>query len=384
MIDFTLTEEQEMLRKTVGEMARKLFREKAAYWDEQEEPPMENLKMLANHGFLGIALPEEYGGAGGSLLDVVIAIEEVAKHCANTAMLMGMTEGATPRALLHLGTEEQKRKYLPLIPQGKLIPAWSMSEPNAGSDVGNIQTMAVLEGNEYIINGSKLFCTGALIADLFVVFVRFGKTPGTKGVGAILVEKGTPGFTVGKHQKVLGLRGTGMAELVFEDCRVPKENLLVPPGGLRQLLTVLDADRVVGNPPISLGVAEGAFEEAVQYVQERQQFGRSLSEFQGIQWMLADMAIDLAAARTLLYKAASRVSGGFPSVFDASAAKTFVNEMAIRVTNTAIQLFGGYGITREYSLERRMRDVRGLAIGYGTTQILRNAIANEVLKGRYR
>ena len=221
------------------------------------------------------------------------------------------------------------------------------------------------------------------MADLFLVLVRLDPAPGMRGVGAVLVERGTPGFSIGKHLDLLGLRGTGMAELVFQDCRIPAANLLLPAGRMRDLLHVLDADRIVGNPPLCLGVAEAALENITQYLRERSQFGRPLADNQGLQWKLADMAIDVEAARALLYRAAARADQGNSSIADTSITKTYVNEMAVRVTNAAIQLAGAYGLSEDYPYERYFRDVRGMSIGYGTTEIHRSSIARELINGRY-
>lgn len=378
-----LNEEQRLIRDTVRALAQEHFAPKAAAADREYKPPVENLKVLASHGYTGVFLPEQYGGTGLGLLETVLIVEQIARYCANTAILFSCTDGATPRALLHLGNEVQKKRYLPKLAKGELLAAWSMSEPNAGSDVGNVQTKAVREGDHYVINGSKLWCTGAQVSDLFLVLVRVDPASGMRGVGAVLVERGTPGFSIGKHLDLLGLRGTGMAELVFQDCRVPVENLILPAGRMRDLLGVLDADRIAGNPPICLGVAEAAFTSVVQHLKDRQQFGRPLADNQGLQWKLADMAIDIEAARSLLYRAARRVDQGQGSIVDTSITKTYVNEMAVRVTNQAMQLAGAYGLSEEYPYERYFRDVRGMSIGYGTTEIHRSSIAREILNGNY-
>ena len=282
-----------------------------------------------------------------------------------------------------LGSEAQKQRYLPRMVKGELLTAWSMSEPNAGSDVSNVQCRARVEGDRVVINGSKLWCTAAQVADLFLVLVRMGDAPGMKGVAAVLVERGTPGFSIGNHLDLLGLRATGMAELVFQDCAIPAEQVLLPPGRMRELLSVLDADRIAGNPTVCLGVAQAAMEHIVSHLRERVQFGKPLAEQQGLQWKLADMAMDIEAARALLYRAAQRVDLGQASVVDTSITKAFVNQMAIRVTNEAMQLAGAYGLSQEYPYERHFRDVRGMAIGYGTVEIHKSSIAREVLAGRY-
>ena len=378
-----LTEEQRLIRDTVGALAQARFAPTAASADKEYRPPVENLKVLAEHGYTGVFLPESHGGAGLGMLETVLIVEQLARSCANTAMLFSCTDGATPRAILHIGSEAVKRRYLPAFAKAERYAAWSMSEANAGSDVGNVQTRAVLRGDHYVLNGSKLWCSGAQVADVFLVLVRLSDEPGMKGVGALLVERGTPGFSVGRHLDLLGLRGTGMAELVFQDCQVPADNLLLPAGRMKDLLQVFDADRIIGNPPICLGLAHAALAQAVQHLKDRVQFGRPLAENQGLQWKLADMAIDLEAARALVYEAAASLDRGQHSVAQVSIAKTFANEMAVRVTNQAMQLAGAFGLSEEYPFERYFRDARGMSIGYGTTEIHRNAIAREILKGNY-
>ncbi len=383
MRDYNLTSEQIMLRDAVRRLAAQEFEPKAAQVDREYRAPIENIKLLAEHGFTGISIPTQYGGSGLGLLDLVLVIEELARACANTALLFSCTDGATTRAITALGTEEHRQRYLPKLAKGELFAAWSMSEPDAGSDVGNVKTRAVLDGSHYVVNGAKLWCSGAQVSDLFLVLVRLNDNPGLRGVGAILVERDTPGFSIGRHLDLMGLRGTGMAELVFEDCRIPAENLLLPAGQMRDLFQVLDADRISGNPPICLGVAEAAFASIVQHVKDRKQFGRPLADQQGLQWKLADMAIDIEAARALLYRAAARVDAGTPSITDTSITKTYVNAMSVRVTNEAIQLAGAYGLSEEYPYERHYRDVRGMSIGYGTTEIHRSSIARQILAGSY-
>ena len=378
-----LTDNQQMIRQTVRGLAEKHFRPKAAEVDRTRRPPVENIKMLAEHGFTGLFISEEYGGPGLGLLEIVIVVEELARCCANTALLAGTTEGAAPRAIFHLGNEMQRRALVPKLTSGEFFCGWAMSEPNAGSDLGSMQCKAVRHGNEYVINGTKMWCTAAQLAEIFVVFARLTDDPGLKGIGAVLVPRDAPGFKIGKHIGLVGLHGTGMAELVFDDCRVPADNLLLPPGQFRTLLPVFNADRIATNPPICLGIAQAAFEAAVKYCKERVQFGQPIAKQQGIQWRLADMAIDLEAGRALLYRAAGRSQAGNAPAIDASIVKVFVNEMARRVTDQSLQLFGAYGLSEEFPMERMVRDVRGLSIGYGTTEIQRNTIAHEILEGRY-
>lgn len=378
-----LDPQQTMLRDAVAEIARERFLPGAARADRESRPPVENLKILAENGFCGLFIPEEYGGAGLGCFETVLVMEQVARYCANTAILLSCTEGATPRAILHCGTEAQKRKYLPKFAKAELLAAWGMSEPDAGSDVGNVKTRAVRDGDQFVVNGSKMWCTGAQVADVFVVLVRLTDAPGLRGVGAVIIEKGTPGFSVGSHLGLIGLRGTGMAELTFQDCRIPAENLLFEAGRMRDLFAVFNEDRVAGNPPICLGAATEAVYRSADYLKERKQFGKPLADLQGLQWKLADMVIELEAARALLYRAAKRIDAGVGRPIDTSIAKTFVNEAAIRITNDAMQLHGAYGLSQEFPLERMYRDVRGMAVGYGTTQVHRGIVAREVLEGGY-
>jgi alkylation response protein AidB-like acyl-CoA dehydrogenase len=311
----------------------------------------------------------------------VLVQEQIARCCPNTAIMIGAGDGAPCRAILHHGSEAQKKRYLPGFVTGEWRAAWGMSEPNAGSDIGGMQTRAVAKGDHYVINGSKVWCTMAQIANVFLVFTRMSEAPGLAGVGALLLEAPTRGFRIGKHLDLIGLRGTGMAELIFEDCEVPTENVLIAAGHMRDLLTVFNIDRIATNPPICLGAASAAFDIAVQHLSDRKQYGRPLADFQGLQWKIADMAMDLAAGRTLLYDTAARFDRGSGRSLDSSIAKTYVNEMSVRVTNTAIQLLGAYGLSSEFPLEQLYRDVRGLSIGYGTTEVQRNLIARDIFDG---
>ncbi len=384
MNPIVLTDEQKAIKAAVRRIATEKFAPKAAHWDSTYTPPLENLKVLAESGFTGICFPEEYGGSALGVFENVLIFEEISRACANTAMLLNVTEGASARLIMGLGTEEQRRRYLPKMAKAELLAAWSMSEPNAGSDLGSTQTKAVLKGDQYVVTGSKLWCTAAQVADLFIVFVRIGDAPGIKGVGALLIDKGTAGMTIGKHLDLIGLRGTGMAEILFEDAHVPAENLILAPGRMRDLFTLMASDRIAGNPPIALGVAQAAFTAAVQHVKDRSQFGKPLIENQGLQWKLADMATDIETARALIYNAAVRTDlNGQVPIYETSMAKVVANEMAVRVTNAAIQLAGSFGLSNEYPFERYFRDARGLSIGYGTTEIHRNSIARDIATGAY-
>lgn len=376
-----LSEAQKILVETTRGLSEQRFKPNAAKWDRSSTPPAENIDILAQHGMLGMCMPEEYGGAGASTLDLVLVLEQIARCCPNTAMLLAVGDGAPCRAISYLGTQAQKERYIPGFVTGKWRAAWGMSEPNAGSDIGGMQTRAVLRGDRYVVNGTKLWCSLAQVANVFLVFARLSDRQGLGGVGALLIEKGTKGFSIGKHLDLIGLKGTGMAELVFEDCEVPAENRLFDAGQMKNLLTVFNFDRVATNPPICLGAAASAFDTAVQYLNDRQQYGRKLADFQGLQWRLADMAMEIAAARALIHQAAEKFDHGEGRSLDASIAKTYANEMSNRVTNMAMQLMGAYGISKEYPVEQMFRDVRGLSIGYGTTEVQRNLIAREIMQG---
>lgn len=379
-MDPDLNDEQRMLRESIRGLSDRYFRPQAAVWDSEARAPREHVGVLAQHGFTGICIPEEYGGVGGSLLDLVIVVEEISRACANTAILMSTTDGSTARAIGRLGTEEQKQTYLPRFARAELLAAWAMSEAEAGSDVGSIRTRAVRDGDELVIDGAKLWCTCAQVADLFLVFARLDDREGLAGVGAVLVERDSPGLSVGRHLDLLGLRGTGMAEVVLEGCRAPVGNVLVGAGEMGRLLRVFDEDRIATNPPICLGVSSRALDIVVEHLRTRKQFKRALADFQGLRWRVADMAIDVEATRALLYRAAARMDAGIGTAKDAAIAKTHANEMSMRVTNGAIQMLGALGLSQEVPLERMLRDVRGLALGYGTTEIQRNNIAREIFR----
>jgi len=379
-VDFKFAEEQRLLVNMVDDLAEKEFRPLASRWDENEEFPWPNVKKLAELGLLGISIPEEYGGGGRGVVDVVLVVEHIAQHCFNTAGILTLHCGTCSRAITHFGGEELKRRFLPSMANGEKLAAYAQTEPDAGSDVGNLKTRAILDGNHYIINGTKIFISNSHEAHIFVVMLRFGDTPGTKGVGALVVEKDTPGFSVSKKEHKLGFKGTSISEVVFENARVPKENILIEPGNFGKMMQAFNAERC-GNAALSLGVAQGAFNEALRYSEERSQFGQTISGFQGIRWMLADMATKIEAGRLLLYRAATNAEKGLPNLTETAMAKVFCNEMAIEVVNHALQIHGGYGYMREYPVERMYRDVRFPALGGGTVQIQKNLIAAELLKG---
>ncbi len=371
--------ELEEFRATIRRFATDAFAQKAAYWDEHEEFPAANRALLAKLGYLGLVIPEEYGGSGASIEHASIFLEEIARVCFNTGLICQLAVNGPSRAIEILGTPEQKARWLPKCVTGEHMFGIGISEPGAGSAVTDLSTTATEDGDAYIVNGQKAFCTGGTQATHVLIFARFGKTIGAKGIGALIVEKGTPGFDIGHPGPKMGGRGVGEVELFFENCRVPKENVLVhgdsaSTKSFRLLMSSFGPERV-GNAAMCLGVAQAAFDLAVSYSSERTQFGRPICEFQGIQWKIADMATQIHAARLMIRHAATSLEDGFPKPLDAACAKLYANEMVQRVTNEALQIHGHYGYTREFPLERMVRDARGFALGGGTVEILRNTVA---------
>ena len=381
-MDFRLTEEQVRLKQTVRRLAESEFRPRAAHWDEEETFPWDNVPLLRDAGLLGLALPEAYGGSGGDVFDLALVMEELARCCVATAFIVGQQNGFGAKAIALFGTEAQRSRYLPGIIRGERLIAWAMSEPGAGSDLRNLVCRARRTGDGYALDGRKTFCSLGGVSHLNIVICRFEDVAGFPGLGALIVEEGFPGFSRGRDIPEMGLRGTAMADLVFDNCRVPAENLLIAPGEFKKILQIMDGERTAGNPPMSLGIAQAALEAAIRFAQEREAFGQRVADFQGIRWMLADMAVKVEAARLLVYRAAWRAARGEPDPFESSAAKAFTNEMAVEVCNDALQIHGGYGYTREFPVERMLRDARGLCIGDGTTQIQKNIIAKHLDRGR--
>jgi len=381
-MDFQLSSEQRMLKQMARDLAEKEFRPQAARWDENAEFPLENRRRLAELGLLGILIPKEYGGGGRDLIDMYIVVEELARVCLNTTVLVH-SMNATPRVIQMFGSEEQKQKYLPGFARGDLITSIAMTEPDAGSALTDLTTTAKLDGDQYVINGRKCFISAADIADVLLVFARFAPTKGARGIGTILVDKGTAGYHVPKKEKKMGARGMNECEVVFEDCRVPAANVVVrgePDSsiGLVKGLGVWNGMRV-GVGVMGVGMAQGALDEAMKYAQQRQQFGRYLAEFQGLQWMLADMAIKIEAGRWLCYRALVNAKNGLVDGHESAIAKAYAAEMCQQVLYDALQFFGGYGYTREFPLERMVRDARYFTIAAGTTQVLKNQIAQTLL-----
>lgn len=382
-MDFQLTEEQRMLKRLAHDVAEKEFRPKAAEWDEKAEfLPQEYFKKLASLGFLGLPIPERYGGQGRGALEAILVIEELARVCRLAAWPVFESSVGPVRVIEQFGTEGLKERYLPPVCRGEMTIAVGMTEPEAGSALTDLRTRAVLDGEHYVINGQKRFVSGGGEAQAYVVYVRLSQQIGARGIGGIVVDKGTPGFSFGKQERFMGLRGIPSSDLFFEDCRVPKENLVVPEGGFSRLMTVFDLERC-GNATMCLGIAQGALEESLKYSQERKQFGKDICEFQAIQFMLADMALKVEAARLLIYRAVVNAGEGLPSVVESNLAKCFANEMVREVAGLALQLHGGYGYSQDYPIERMLRDGWGWGVAGGTIQIQKVRIASQLLNRRF-
>ncbi len=383
-MDFQLTAEQRQLKAVVRELAEKEFAPKAATWDETGTADLgEIANRLRQLGVLGMTIPEEYGGMGRPFLDFILVLEELARVAYPPAFVLLSTCSGPVSIILHLASDEQRRRYLPRLVRGETFCALGMTEANAGSAASDIATTARRDGDHYVLDGHKLFVGGGGQCDLYVIFARFGQVPGPRGVGALVVEKGTPGFTFGQQIAFMGTRGTPRQELLFSGCRVPAKNVLASEGGFARLMNEFNYERI-HNATLSLGFAQGAFEAACEYVKQRKQFGRDLCEFQGVQWMIADMATELEAARLLVHRAAANADArGQADSLETSLAKRYASEMSIKVCDTALQLHGAYGYSKEFPLERIYRDARGIAIATGTVQIHKNNIAARVLGRKF-
>ena len=383
-MDLRLTEEHKMIRKMTRQFAEKEVAPIAAEMDEKGEVPFENIKKMGELGLLGLTVSEDYGGAGMDTVSYCIAIEEISKACASTAIVMAVQNSLVCHGIERFGTEDQKQRFLTPLAEGKLIGAFALTEPEAGSDAGAQKMTMVLDGNEYIVNGTKTFITNGGFADVIVLFGMTDKSQGHRGITALLVDKGTPGFSVGKEEEKLGIRASDTSELVFEDCRVPVANRLGEEGqGFKIAMAALDAGRV-GVGAQALGIAEAAYEAALEYAKTRVQFGQPIANFQGIQWMLADMATRIEASRLLVYNAAlakdrAKETGGRYSK-EAAMAKLYASETASWVTDLAIQIHGGYGYVKEYPVERYYRDARVTRIYEGTSEVQRMVIASQILR----
>ncbi|MDO4534861.1 MAG: acyl-CoA dehydrogenase [Clostridium perfringens] len=379
-MNFELTREQELVRQMIREFAVNEVKPLAAEIDETEEFPMENVKKMAKLGIMGIPFAPEYEGAGGDTLSYILCVEELSKVCATTGVILSAHTSLCASAIEQFGTPEQKTKYLPDLASGRKIGAFGLTEPGAGTDAAGQQTTARLEGDNYIINGSKIFITNGGVAETFVIIAMTDKSKGTKGISAFIVEKNFPGFSIGKLENKMGIRASSTTELIFENCVIPKENLIGREGqGFKIAMKALDGGRI-GIAAQALGIAEGALDEAIAYLKERKQFGRSLSAFQGLQWMVAEMSTKIEAAKFLVYKAACLKDAGKSYSVEAARAKLFAAEVAMEVTTKAVQLFGGYGYTKEYPVERMMRDAKITEIYEGTSEVQKMVIAGSLLR----
>ena len=380
MMDYLLTEEQVMIRDLCRQIAKEKIAPLAAEYDKSEKFPHGIMKIIADADLFAIFVPLEYGGTGGRVLDMAIATEELSRACGGIAVCYAASALGTYPIVL-FGNEEQKKKYLPDLAKGKTIAAFGLTEPEAGSDASAIKTTAVKKGDHYVLNGTKHFITNGGEAGVYTVVAMTDRTRGARGASAFIVEKGTPGFSFGKKEEKMGIRASTTCELIFTDCKIPKENLIAKEGmGFIVTMKTFDMSRP-GVAAQALGIAQGALDIAVKYAKERHQFGKSIASFQGIQWMLADMATKVEASRALIYAVARMVHSGNTSVAKESAiAKLFASDAAMEVSTNAVQILGGYGYMRDYPAEKFMRDAKITQIYEGTNQIQRNIIALQLIK----
>ena len=378
-MDFTLSKEHEMARTLFREFAETEVKPLAQEVDETEVFPSETVAKMQKLGFLGIPMPKEYGGQGCDSLTYAICVEELSRVCGTTGVIVSAHTSLGAGPIEKFGTPEQKEKYLRPLISGEKLGAFGLTEPNAGTDASGQQTKAVLDGDEYVLNGSKIFITNGKEADTYVIFAMTDKSKGTKGISAFIVEKGTPGFTFGTKEKKMGIRGSSTYELIFTDCRIPKENLLGQEGrGFGIAMQTLDGGRI-GIACQALGLAQGALDATIEFVKERKQFGRPIAKFQNTQFQIADMATKVEAARNLVYKAAIAKDTQKRFSVEAAMAKLYAAEVAMEVTTKAVQLHGGYGYTREYDVERMMRDAKITEIYEGTSEVQRMVISGSLL-----
>ncbi len=376
---FDLTDEQEQLRKEIRDFAAREIAPNVMRWDEASEFPQEVVRKLGEMGLMGVIFPVELGGAGLGYVDYALAVEELSAVDGSIGIIVASHNSLCGNHIFVAGNEQQKRKYIPLLASGKWLGAWGLTEPGSGSDAGSARTTAVRKGDHWVLNGNKTFITNGHYADVSVIIAVTDKSKGTRGLSAFVVEKGTAGFRAGKKENKLGLRASDTSELIFEDCEIPGENLLGKEGeGFIDSMRILDGGRI-SIAALSLGIGRGAFDAARRYVQQRHQFGKAISEFQGIQWKLADMATQLDAARLLTLRAAVMKDAGQKTTLESSMAKLMASEVAVKVCDEAVQLHGGYGFIKDYPVEKFYRDVKLCTIGEGTSEIQRLIIAREIL-----
>jgi alkylation response protein AidB-like acyl-CoA dehydrogenase len=376
---FALTDEQEQLRKEIRDFAAREIAPNVMRWDEASEFPHEVVKKLGEMGLMGVIFPVELGGAGLGYVDYALAVEELSAVDGSIGIIVASHNSLCSNHIFVAGNDAQKSRYIPLLASGKWLGAWGLTEPGSGSDAGSARTSAVRKGDKWVLNGNKTFITNGHYADISVIIAVTDKSQGTRGLSAFVVEKGTPGFRPGKKENKLGLRASDTSELIFEDCEIPAENLLGKEGeGFIDSMKILDGGRI-SIAALSLGIGRGAYDAARNYVKQRHQFGKAISEFQGIQWKLADMATQLDAARLLTQRAAVMKDPGQKTTLESSMAKLMASEVAVRVCDEAVQLHGGYGFIKDYPVEKFYRDVKLCTIGEGTSEIQRLIIAREIL-----
>ncbi len=379
-MNFELSKSQELFLRMIRDFCTNEVKPIAAEVDENERFPVETVEKMAKLGILGIPVPTKYGGAGGDNMMYSLAVEELSRVCATTGVIVSAHTSLCVAPILEHGTESQKMKYLPKLATGEHLGAFGLTEPNAGTDASAQQTTAVEDGDEWVLNGSKIFITNAGYAQVYIIFAMTDKSLGIKGISAFIVEEGTSGFSVGKKELKLGIRGSATCELIFENCRIPKENLLGKiGGGFAIAMKTLDGGRI-GIASQALGIAQGAMDETVKYLKERKQFGKPLSAFQNMQFQMADLETKVAASRLLVRSAAWKKDEKLPYSTDAAMCKLFASETAMEVTTKAVQFHGGYGYTREYPVERMMRDAKITEIYEGTSEVQRMVIAGKLFK----
>ncbi|MDB5151927.1 MAG: acyl-CoA dehydrogenase [Mucilaginibacter sp.] len=378
--DFSMSENQQMVGQMAKDFAEKHIRPHVMEWDEVQHFPVELFKKLGELGMMSVFVPEQYGGSGFGYFEYVTVIQEIAKVCGSIGLSVAAHNSLCTGHILAFGNEEQKHKWLPKLATAEWLGAWGLTEANTGSDAMRMGTTAVLDGDHYIINGSKNWITHGKSSGVAVVMVRTGEKGDSKGISTFVVERGTPGFSAGKKENKLGMRASETTEMIFENCRIPKENLLGKEGeGFKQAMKVLDGGRI-SIAALSLGIAKGAFEAAVAYAKERHQFGQPIANFQGIAFKLADMATEIEAAELLLMQAADLKNKHLPVTKQSAMAKYFASEVAVRTATEAVQIFGGYGYTKDFPVEKYYRDAKLCTIGEGTSEIQKIVIAREVLR----
>ena len=377
-MDFSLTPEQKLFQKTIREFCEKEIKPLAQKIDQEEYFPKDLYKKMGQMGLLAMTVPQKYGGAGIDRVSYMIALEEISRICGSTGITVEAHNSLGVGHIYEKGTEKQRKKYLPNLLNGKELAAWALTEPNAGSDAGSLQTTAVLDGDEWVLNGTKQFITSGDLAWVTTVMAKTDKDKGAKGISAFIIERDTPGFKIGQLEDKLGLRGSHTAELILEDCRIPKENLLDKEGmGFIGAMNILDRGRTAIGA-MSVGIARGALEESIEYAKQRQQFGKPIGKNQAIQWMISEMATQIDAARLLVFRAAYMEDQELQFTKEAAMAKYFASEIAMNATVKAMQIFGGYGYTREYPLERYYRDIKLCQIGEGTSEVQKMVIARQL------